>query len=802
MNGWRWLHVLVLVLVVAVLGACGGGEAKKNKFLAEGQAHYDAGDYIAARLDVKNALQIDPKFAEGYLLLGRAELKLKNFKGAYKAFSGAIKYDPENMDAQLELGRLLLAGRQFDKAIEKADLVLSRDDGQIGAKVLKASALLLMKKPSEAVELLEKTVRPDLKIPQAFSVLAMCYLQERQVEKGREVLLQGISANPESVPLRLLLARVEAGSKNLDAAVAQLQASIKLEPANKMLPFQLADLFWAFQRIDQAKALVREQVERQPGDEEAYLLAAQFFAGKNELQEAEGLLAKGIAGIPATFKLRFALSDVLVKEKKTDRALAVLKDALSLSKDPENPDIVTARVALSRLHLMMRDIQAARSEIDQVLSVSPKNTDGHFLLGQILIAEGKAADAVSEFRMVIGDRPDFMPAYLMLARTHLIEKQSELAMDVLGKALEVNPDATEILRAMAVLRTRNKDYAGAEANLRKILEKIPGDIRTRTQLGDLFFFTKDFEKAEREYDQLVREYGKSPLGYLRLSRLHAQRQQWDEAEKILRRGQSINPDEPALLVSLVQVLLKNNHVAAAETLCRAEISRRPDRGMGYTLLARVLIQQKQYTDAEAQLRKAIEVEPSWQLPYNVLAKLYVDQGREAEAIKELQALKSKDPENARTYFSLAMLYEKSGKDAQAIAIYRDLLAKQPNLWAASNNLAYLLSVKHSNPKELDEALVLVKNAIKLRPQDPTVLDTLGWVHHQRGEQDLALAALEEALEKNPDSAELNYHAAVVLHDAGRDEEAREKLAVVLRDDDFTDRAAAEKLNALIVDQKN
>lgn len=802
MRAWKLIRGLFLLLAIAGLVSCSGGEAKRAKFMAQGQAHYEAGDYVAARLDVKNALQIDPKFGQGYLLLGKTELKLKNFKGAYQALSNATKYAPENMEAQLELGRLLLGGRQADKAIEKADLVLARDGGHVEAKVLKASALLLDKKPAEAIALLEKTVSTELKVPQAFSVLAMCYFQTKDVEKGRQILLEGIGANPEAVSLRLLLARVEAGRKDLDAAAMQLQTAIKLQPDNRMLPYQLADLYWAFHQVDRAKTIVHAQVDSQAGNEEALLQAAGFLVGKNELQEAETLLDRGIAGIPGSFKLRFALNDVLVKKKETDKALAVLKECLTLSKDSEHPDIVTTRLTIARLHLLLHDVPAARSEIEQVLHVSPKNIEGRFLLGQILIAEGKASEAVPEFRMVISEKPDLMPAYLILARVHLIEKQPELAMDTLGKALEVNPDAPEILQAMAMLRTRNKDYAGAENNLRRILQKTPDDLRTQVQLGDLLFYTKDFARAEMEYKRLVRVDARNPVGYIRLGRLHAQQQQWAAAEKILRQGHGVNPDVPILLTSLVQVLQKDNRIDAAEELCRNEVRRRPDRAFGYAILGQLLAQKKQYAAAEAQLRKAIEIEPVWQTPYNVLAQLYMSQGKQGEAIRELETLKKADPANIRTYSSLALLYEKNGDHVKAIDMYRQLLARQPDFWPAANNLAFLLSERHSDAKELDEALTLAMKANRLRPEDATILDTLGWVHYRRGELEQALVALEEALEKNHDSAEMNYHAAVVLHASGRVEEAREKLDTALRDDDFTDRAAAEKLNALIAGQKN
>jgi len=58
--------MLCLFLVATLMAACGGPEEKKMKFFNKGKVLYEKGDYIKARLEFKNAIQINPKFAEGY----------------------------------------------------------------------------------------------------------------------------------------------------------------------------------------------------------------------------------------------------------------------------------------------------------------------------------------------------------------------------------------------------------------------------------------------------------------------------------------------------------------------------------------------------------------------------------------------------------------------------------------------------------------------------------------------------------------------------------------------------------------
>ncbi len=117
---------LVVLLVAIYCCACSSMEQQRDNFLASGQALYQQGDYVRARLQFQNALQIDPKFAPAYLWLAKTELNLKNPQGAYGALNQAVELKPDLTEAQILLGNLLLKAKQPDKAREKAELALKQ----------------------------------------------------------------------------------------------------------------------------------------------------------------------------------------------------------------------------------------------------------------------------------------------------------------------------------------------------------------------------------------------------------------------------------------------------------------------------------------------------------------------------------------------------------------------------------------------------------------------------------------------------------------------------------------------------
>ena len=159
----RWNTVVWgVALVVAVsFCACSSMEEKRDKFLASGQALYQQEDYVRARLEFQNALQIDLKFAAAYLWLGKTELKLQNPRGAYGALNQAVELNPNLTEAQILLGDLLLMAKQLDKAKEKADLALKQEPNNTDALLLSASVAMAQSQPQKALEVLAEVRRLD-----------------------------------------------------------------------------------------------------------------------------------------------------------------------------------------------------------------------------------------------------------------------------------------------------------------------------------------------------------------------------------------------------------------------------------------------------------------------------------------------------------------------------------------------------------------------------------------------------------------------------------------------------------------
>jgi len=142
-----WRLGLVWLFLLTFLVGCATMEEKRDKFMAKGKEAFTKGDYVAAKLHFRNAIQLDPKFAEAYLWLGKTDLKTENPRGAFGNLSKAVELNPDLLEAQIILAQIYLAAKRPDEAQEKIKLVLDKEPKNTEALLVAASLAASQKKP-------------------------------------------------------------------------------------------------------------------------------------------------------------------------------------------------------------------------------------------------------------------------------------------------------------------------------------------------------------------------------------------------------------------------------------------------------------------------------------------------------------------------------------------------------------------------------------------------------------------------------------------------------------------------------
>jgi Tfp pilus assembly protein PilF len=171
---------------------------------------------------------------------------------------------------------------------------------------------------------------------------------------------------------------------------------------------------------------------------------------------------------------------------------------------------------------------------------------------------------------------------------------------------------------------------------------------------------------------------------------------------------------------------------------------------------------------------AISRDPKWALPYRNLALTEISLHDNDAAVAALQnGIKSAStPEVLDT--ELASMYVRQGKTEDAVSVYETQLKRNPKSDVMANNLAMLLVTYKKDSMSLDRAKELTARFSNSSNAD--FLDTYGWVLYKRGEGPAAVAALQSALAKTPNSPVSLYHVGMAEVLVGQSDAARDHLS--------------------------
>ncbi len=160
------------------------------------------------------------------------------------------------------------------------------------------------------------------------------------------------------------------------------------------------------------------------------------------------------------------------------------------------------------------------------------------------------------------------------------------------------------------------------------------------------------------------------------------------------------------------------------------------------------------------------------------AQILRDADRIGQAVTALEAADQALPDTVEIKYELAMLYERQNRLADLERMLRQVIALDPDHAHAYNALGYTLA---DHNQRLPEALDLITQALELSPNDPFILDSMGWVKFRMGDTTAAAHYLRRAYSVRPE-ADIAAHLAEVLWAQGKRDQATDLLRAALQKD--------------------
>ena len=243
---------------------------------------------------------------------------------------------------------------------------------------------------------------------------------------------------------------------------------------------------------------------------------------------------------------------------------------------------------------------------------------------------------------------------------------------------------------------------------------------------------------------------------------------------------SINPKLMDVFTNIVLLHASKKEFDRAILKCDKQMQKVQDSPAAlaiiYNLKGGIYLAQKDKTKAEDSFKQALKENPNFLRPYYALAGIYLSEKKEDAAIAQYKAILEKNPVQAGPHMLLGTIYDMQKRYDLSEKHYRAALEINPDFAPAANNLAYLMA---SQDKNIDEALVYARKAKETLPQDPNVMDTLGWIYYKKGLYDSAIGEFTDSLEKIPENPIVHNHLGLAYYKKGDKDRSRAELEKAL-----------------------
>lgn len=327
-----------------------------------------------------------------------------------------------------------------------------------------------------------------------------------------------------------------------------------------------------------------------------------------------------------------------------------------------------------------------------------------------------------------------VPSVLLHARLLQELDRNSDALKLLKDSLALQDDK-RLRLAYARLLIEQDRLQDAILEFSTLLQQNPNDDDLRFSLALVCLEAQAWKEAIVYLDELIQRGSHTNAAYFNLGRAHQ------------ALGNTTNA-----LEAYEQVAPGSNEYLAAKSL-----------------QTRLLLEKAREREATALLTRARQGQPDYAVQLYLLEiEAYSDQNRLSPAWQLVQQALREFPEDLNLIYTRAMLAEKRDDLATLESDLRFILTQEPENAMALNALGYTLA---DRTPRVDEALELIERAYRLNPDDPAILDSMGWVRYRRGDAKGAERWLTRAYQQFQD-AEIAAHLGEVLWMQGKRTEAR------------------------------
>jgi len=572
-------------------------------------------------------------------------------------------------------------------------------------------------------------------------------------------------------------------------AIEAYKKAYALDPKSPVIGERLAEMYWKAQRIHDAVEEATEILKRDPNN-----LAPRRLLGRIYLR---------------------SLGDFSAGNGKSDTVVKAIEQYREIYR--AEPEDTESALWLARLYRLQNEPDKAEEVLRGILKTDSENEPAVEQLTQLLLDEGKNAEAIALLEGItahassptlldlLGDAytqghdlataevayrkaMDLDPAELShqrgLGQTLLAEEKYEEALDVYQKLADVMPDDSDVYLRLAQIYRELHQMDKAEDNLVKARQLAPGSLEVMYNEAMLYQAQGRFEDAIRvlsdavtgikaERSVLPTRRRSLAILYQQLGQLYRDTQNYQAAVFTYDELGHLGEDED----KRARLLVMDTYRAAKDlpkALANGQdaVAKYPGDAAIRASNALLLGENGQTDEAAKILRAQLSGSGAADRDtYVNIAQVY-ERGRRykeaEETARAAEALPGPERDNEMVWFLLGAIYERQKMFDRAEEEFKKVLAVNPNNGQVLNYYGYMLGDLGTR---LDEAEELVRRALKDEPYNGAYLDSLGWIYFKQNKLADAEATLRMAEERESHDATIHSHLGDVYAKTGRGDKA-------------------------------
>jgi tetratricopeptide (TPR) repeat protein len=570
-------------------------------------------------------------------------------------------------------------------------------------------------------------------------------------------------------------------------ALAAYERASKLEPASAQIRAEIAALHARNNRPDEAVAAANSALKLDANNAEAHWVLGTVYAALIEAQEEERAAerqqrgrprAAAQAGLPPRAEiighlekarpsrlydnsLHMTLARLYLDEENWPKAIEVMSYVVE-----REPGAVDAAYMLAQAYEGAGKLDEAINTLVEATTVDPESPRALIYLGELYGRVRKHDEAAEVLGRAAEQRPGVLDIRLRQAGALVSAGKAAAARDLLRQTAEAHAKEPRVLYLLAEVERSLQDYDGAEATARRLIALAPKQPFGPHALAQVYAQRHNYKAVIETLTPVVSGLDQATANsrpyapiYVSLGYAHQELGEFDKAIASFERAKRAGGDDVAYDAYLVQANLAAGRTAKAVELAAAARARQPKNLRLMNLEAQARLQHGDSAKAIEILEQAVQAFPNDVQAHVALAGVFSEARQFNRAEDVLTRASTQFPSDINVPFQLGAVLEEQNRHADAERAFRKALAIDPMHAPTLNYLGYMLAERG---QRLDEAVMLIAQAVKIDPFNGSYLDSLGWAYFKQGKLDQAREYLVKAGEQMPVNSVVQEHVGDVL----------------------------------------